>query len=470
MGKEKVEKVKDSKDKDKDKKKDKSSKDDKKKDKEAKKREKDEQKEQKRREKESKKSEKKKKVISISKENVKKQAKSTKSAELLSPRKKYSPDPKTISAVQAKFEESNIAAIGSQEDIDLRVAAAKTEEAWRGVGQTPGIQIWRIEQFTVVPWPKELYGKFYDGDSYIVLHTYKDQTSGKMLYDVHFWLGLFSSQDEIGTAAYKTVELDDLLGSLPIQYREVQGQESDLFLSYFPTIETMNGGVDTGFNIIDLTKRLTEYKTKLLWVKGRGNNIQVRQVPLQASSLNSGDVFVLDVGNKLITWHGKASSRTEQYKAATLCVQIKNERPKIQGVTVLTEGEDSNNADETEFWSHLPGDKDDIREDTDDEYEILEASDHKVLYRISDSTGELLFTLAGEDNLSKNMLDPNDAFLLDLGNKIFVWVGNQCSTKERKFAMSQAALYAKENHLPLTTPIVRVVQGHPHAEFDNYFK
>ena len=32
-----------------------------------------------------------------------------------------------------------------------------------------------------------------------------------LLYDVHFWIGQYSSQDEYGTAAYKTVELDTLV-------------------------------------------------------------------------------------------------------------------------------------------------------------------------------------------------------------------------------------------------------------------
>ena len=56
------------------------------------------------------------------------------------------------------------------------------------------------------------------------------------LYDIHFWIGMYSTPDEYGTAAYKTVELDMYLDEMPIQHREVQGHESKLFKSYFESI------------------------------------------------------------------------------------------------------------------------------------------------------------------------------------------------------------------------------------------
>lgn len=49
-----------------------------------------------------------------------------------------------------------------------------------------------------------------------------------------FILGQQSSRDEQGACAVLAVHLNTLLGERPVQHREVQGNESDLFMSYFP--------------------------------------------------------------------------------------------------------------------------------------------------------------------------------------------------------------------------------------------
>ena len=154
-------------------------------------------------------------------------------------------------AFTLNVEDSNCAKIGSPEDKEARKGAAETEPAWQGSGQEPGMKIWRIEAFEVKAWPEAEYGNFYEGDSYIVLQTTKDPESDKLNQDVFFWLGLDSSQDEQGTAAYKTVELDDLLDGAAVQHREVMMHESQEFNALFKQINYLKGGVASGFNHVE---------------------------------------------------------------------------------------------------------------------------------------------------------------------------------------------------------------------------
>lgn len=64
-----------------------------------------------------------------------------------------------------------------------------------------------------------------------VLQTRK--SGSNFSYDIHYWLGKESSQDEQGAAAIYTTQMDDHLGSVAVQHREVQGHESDTFRAYF---------------------------------------------------------------------------------------------------------------------------------------------------------------------------------------------------------------------------------------------
>jgi len=220
--------------------------------------------------------------------------------------------------------DSNIANLGSDLEKKVKLEASQHEEAWKGAGVAPGLQIWRIEQFKIKAWPKNSYGSFYSGDSYIVLRTYKPKPdSDKLAWDVHFWLGKFTTQDEAGTAAYKTVELDDFLGGAPVQYREVQGFESERFLKIFPHgIRLLEGGIETGFHHVEPKS----YRPRLLHIKGK-KHVRVFEVDLTYKSLNSGDVFILDGGIDIIQWNGSKSGILEKAKHPSWETQL---RPSVR--------------------------------------------------------------------------------------------------------------------------------------------
>ena len=55
-------------------------------------------------------------------------------------------------------------------------------------GKEPGLQIWRVEKFDLVPVPRNLYGDFFTGDAYVILKTVQLR-NGNLQYDLHYWLG-----------------------------------------------------------------------------------------------------------------------------------------------------------------------------------------------------------------------------------------------------------------------------------------
>jgi len=358
--------------------------------------------------------------------------------------------------------DSNIAGLGSDLEKEVRKAAADTEPAWDNAGKELGIQVWRIEKFKVVSWPKEQYGSFYDGDSYIVLHTWKKPDAPKLYWDVHFWLGKYTTQDEAGTAAYKTVELDDKLGGDPVQHREVQGYESDAFLKLFNNeIHLLSGGVDTGFRHV----KPEEYQPRLLHLKGK-RKVRVTQVPLAASSMNSGDVFILDNGLTIYQWNGSKAGIFEKNKGAELSRAIDDERAGKPEVIVLEETMTGDDA--AAFYALLEGDASDVKsaEEGGDDAEAALTGD-KAMFRLSDASGSMEFTKC--DGVGMDQLDTNDVFICDAGHHVFAWIGKGASAGERKNALGYAQDYLAKFNRPAYMPISRVFEGGENEEFNASF-
>jgi gelsolin len=360
-----------------------------------------------------------------------------------------------VKAKKYDWKDSNLALFGSDTEKQVKKASAETEPAWRGAGQKVGIQIWRIVKFKVTHWNKEDYGKFYSGDSYIILNTYKEPDNEELLYDVHFWIGQYSTQDEYGTAAYKTVELDTLLDDKPIQHREVMGHESSLFKSYFSSLTLMEGGADTGFRHV----KPTEYEPRLLHFSGTKKNVEIKEVPLSRKSLDSSDVFILDLGLEVYQWNGGTCNKDEKFKAVQYLQQLKSERGGKPSVESLDEREIS---ESHKFYEKLP----DVELETEDD----DDSDFKAsIFRVSDETGSMEMTLVSEDDLNRSYLDSKDVFVVDSGKELFVWVGKGASEDEQKNGLPYAHSYLMKTKHPLI-PVSVVKEGKENAAFNNLMK
>jgi gelsolin len=368
----------------------------------------------------------------------------------------------------AKLEDSNMANYGSKEHVDARKAAAASEKEFVGAGVKPGLEIWRVENrrtksdtpdFGVKRWPKEDYGSFFSGDSYLVLNTYKVKVDGKetdkLAWDVHFWLGKESSQDEIGVAAYKAVELDDLLDDGPVQHREVQTAESPLFQSYFKGIQYMEGGIASGFRQV----KPEEYKPRLFQVRQSAKSIRAFEVPVSVKSLNDGDTFILDAGLKVYSFIGTHSNAFEKSKGGALAHNIVSGR---QGKSKSIPEPDD------EFWKIVGGTIKDVSpplaEKPEKEEEAMDTEKLK-LYRLSDASGKLTFSKVAEGKLNATMFDSSDVFILDGKLQIFVWVGKGASHGEKSQAMKFATEYMKAEGRPLTLPVTRISEGQVHHVF-----
>jgi len=335
------------------------------------------------------------------------------------------------------------------------LAAAQSEKAWAGCGKKPGVEVWRIEKFKVVPKNEpELFGKFFGGDCYIILHTYKakdieGKEVEKLLYNVHFWLGAECSQDEQGVAAYKTVELDDLLGDLPVQYREVQGYESKEFLDLFGgQIIVMKGGIESGFNHV----KPAEYKPRLLHMKGQ-KQVRVTEVPLAVKSLNNGDVFILDAGLEIYQWNGKTAGLAEKNKAKDIVQNLKKDRNGKPKAQILDDLEDCE-----AFWKILGGKPAPgvIAAATSDDIKIEKC---KNLFKLSDESGALKKTKIAEGSVKKSQLESKDVFILDVGHTVWVWIGKGASKAERAKGIEFGTKHLKEAGRPDHTPVSRVMDG-----------
>ncbi|XP_074188370.1 macrophage-capping protein isoform X2 [Rhinolophus sinicus] len=310
--------------------------------------------------------------------------------------------------------------------------------------QDPGLHVWRVEKLKPVPVARENQGVFFSGDSYLVLHNGPEELS-----HLHLWIGQQSSRDEQGACAVLAVHLNTLLGERPVQHREEGGVESAFH-------KTSPGATPAAAR-------------KLYQVKGK-KNIRATERPLSWDSFNTGDCFILDLGQNIFVWCGGKSNILERNKARDLALAIRDsERQGKAQVEIVTDGE------EPAEMIQVLGPKPTLKEGNPEEDLTADQTNAQAaaLYKVSDATGQMNLTkVADSSPFALELLIPDDCFVLDNGlcGKIYIWKGRKANEKERQAALHVAEGFISRMRYAPHTQVEILPQGRESTIFKQFFK
>lgn len=182
-------------------------------------------------------------------------------------------------------------------------------------------------------------------------------------------------------------------------------------------------------------------KLMLLQIKGR-RHVQTRLVEPRASSLNSGDCFLLLSPQYCFLWVGEFSNVIEKAKASELATLIQTKRElgcRATYVQTIEEGINTHTHAAKDFWKLLGGQTSyqsagDPKEDELYETAIIETN---CVYRLTDDK-----LVPDDDYWGKipkcSLLQSKEVLVFDFGSEVYVWHGKEVTLAQRKIAFQLA--------------------------------
>lgn len=336
------------------------------------------------------------------------------------------------------------------------------DDAFLGVGDKPGLDIWCIVGSNLIPIAKSLHGKFYTGNSYIILNT-SELKSGIRQHNVHYWVGEEAKEEDCLMASDKAVELDAALGSHTVQYRETQGEESDKFLSYFkPCIIPIKGSFSSH------VRGSGEKSNRTMMFRCEGEHIaRVKEVPFSRSLLDHKAVFIVDTASKIFLFSGSNSSMQTRAKALDVVKHLKeNQHGGRCEIATIEDGKLVGDSDAGEFWNLFGGYAPIPRDVPDTVNGESMTTSPKKLFWINKRN-----LVPMETHLfDRNMLNSDRSYILDRGTEIFLWMGMTTLVSERKASVTALEDYVHSQGSSSSIRAVIMTEGHETVDFKMHFQ
>ncbi|XP_048836086.1 supervillin a isoform X13 [Brienomyrus brachyistius] len=182
-------------------------------------------------------------------------------------------------------------------------------------------------------------------------------------------------------------------------------------------------------------------KLMLLQVKGR-RHVQTRLVEPRASSLNSGDCFLLISPHHCFIWTGEFANVIEKAKASELATFIQSKRDlgcRAVCIHTIEEGINTHTHASKEFWKILGGQASYQAAGSPEEDELYESAivETNCIYRLFDDK-----LVPDDDFWGKvprcSLLDSKEVLVFDFGSEVYVWHGKEVTLAQRKVAFQLA--------------------------------
>ncbi|KAM6374001.1 supervillin isoform 6-T12 [Alca torda] len=182
-------------------------------------------------------------------------------------------------------------------------------------------------------------------------------------------------------------------------------------------------------------------KLMLLQIKGR-RHVQTRLVEPRASSLNSGDCFLLLTPHLCFLWVGEFANVIEKAKASELATLIQTKRElgcRASYIQTIEEGINTHTHAAKDFWKLLGGQTNYQSAGSPEEDEMYEAAiiETNCIYRLVEDK------LVPEDDYwgkvpKCTLLQPKEVLVFDFGSEVYVWHGKEVTLAQRKVAFQLA--------------------------------
>ncbi|XP_034410660.1 supervillin-like [Cyclopterus lumpus] len=179
----------------------------------------------------------------------------------------------------------------------------------------------------------------------------------------------------------------------------------------------------------------------LMQVKGR-RHVQTRLVEPRASSLNSGDCFLLVTPERCVVWLGEFSNVIEKAKAMDLATFIHTKKDmgcRASQVQTIEEGVNPQGPDTQQFWAILGGQAAHQPAGPPEEDERFENAivETNCIFRLLDDK-----LVPDDDEWGKvprsSLLAPKEVLVFDFGSEVYVWHGKEVTLAQRKVAFQLA--------------------------------